>query len=170
MNTQGHAGRRLREFTGRHLALMIVAFFAVVIAANLILAVLANRTWTGLIVANGYVASQEYNGLLAAARAQDARGWTSEIARRGSGLELRIADSRGAPIDGLEVRMAIGRPTHENEDRELVFEQRFGGLYSAGADLKAGEWNAELRAYDGTGLVYRRDIRLRIAEPAAPRP
>ena len=61
-------------FTGRHMLLVMVAFFGVTITVNLVLAFFATSSWTGLIVKNSYVASQEYNEKLAEARAQDALG------------------------------------------------------------------------------------------------
>ncbi|TIS18850.1 MAG: cytochrome oxidase, partial [Mesorhizobium sp.] len=51
-----------REFTGRHMLISILAFFAVVIGVNLTMATFAHRSWTGLVVENTYVASQQFNG------------------------------------------------------------------------------------------------------------
>ena len=48
-----------REFTGWHMAITMIAFFGVIISVNLTMAILASSTWTGLIVKNGYVASQD---------------------------------------------------------------------------------------------------------------
>ncbi|RWK14298.1 FixH family protein, partial [Mesorhizobium sp.] len=50
-----------RVFTGRHMLAIILAFFGVVIAVNLTMATLANTSWTGLVVENTYVASQQFN-------------------------------------------------------------------------------------------------------------
>ena len=49
-----------KTFTGRHMLLLVSAFFAAVIAANGTMAYFAARSWTGLVVENSYVASQEY--------------------------------------------------------------------------------------------------------------
>ncbi|TGV41583.1 cytochrome oxidase, partial [bacterium M00.F.Ca.ET.168.01.1.1] len=38
-----------REFTGRHMLVIILAFFGVVIAVNLTMATLASTSWTGLV-------------------------------------------------------------------------------------------------------------------------
>ena len=52
------------EFTGRHMAIIMVAFFGVIIAVNLTMATLASRSWTGLVVKNSYVESQKFNSVL----------------------------------------------------------------------------------------------------------
>ena len=44
-----------RTFTGWHMAVITISFFAVIIAVNLTLAVFASTSWTGLVVANSYV-------------------------------------------------------------------------------------------------------------------
>ena len=59
-------------FTGRHMLAVVCTFFGVVIAVNVVMAIAATGTFPGLVVANSYVASQGYNELLAAARAQAA--------------------------------------------------------------------------------------------------
>ncbi len=51
-----------KEFTGRHMWLLAVSFFGVIISVNIVMAVSAARTWTGLVVENSYVASQEFQG------------------------------------------------------------------------------------------------------------
>src|SRR5687768_10998939 len=66
-------------FTGRHMAAIICTFFGVVIAVNMLMAVLATRTFGGTVVDNSYVASQKFNGWLAQARAQQSLGWQESV-------------------------------------------------------------------------------------------
>lgn len=47
----------MKELTGRHVLLMFVAGFGIIIAVNLTLAFSAVRTFPGLEVKNSYVAS-----------------------------------------------------------------------------------------------------------------
>ena len=58
MNTRE---RKPAEFTGRHMLAIMLAFFGVIIAVNLVMATLASKSWTGLVVKNTYVASQQFN-------------------------------------------------------------------------------------------------------------
>ncbi len=67
-----------KPLTGWHVLAMLVAFFGVIIGVNLTMAYFANSTWSGLVVANGYVASQSFDKDLARARAQ--RRWAGPSA------------------------------------------------------------------------------------------
>jgi nitrogen fixation protein FixH len=149
-----------REFTGFHMLLWICSFFGVVIAVNILLAVLANESWSGLIVKNGYVASQQYNGVLAAARRQEALGWTAALKRDRGRLDLDIRGPDGGAVQGLAVTAKVTRPTHEHDDADLAFEARPDGGYVAMADLAPGQWVLDLTAEDGAGHSFRRIYRL----------
>ncbi len=48
-------------FTGWHMLGIMVAFFGVIIAVNITMAYKAVSSWSGLVVKNTYVASQEFN-------------------------------------------------------------------------------------------------------------
>ncbi|MGO4840209.1 FixH family protein, partial [Rhizobiaceae sp. 2RAB30] len=66
-------------FTGRHMLAIMVAFFGTIIAVNVTMATLAGRSWTGFVVKNSYVASQEFNRKAEQGRAQAALGWESRL-------------------------------------------------------------------------------------------
>ena len=57
-----------REFTGRDMAMVMVAGFGVVVAVNFYMASLAIGGFGGVVVENSYVASQKFNGWLDEAR------------------------------------------------------------------------------------------------------
>jgi len=63
-----------RPFTGRKMAAIMVAFFAVVIIVNVYMAREASSTFGGVVVENSYVASQQYNRWLDEASAENALG------------------------------------------------------------------------------------------------
>ncbi|WP_037492794.1 FixH family protein, partial [Sphingobium sp. HDIP04] len=88
----------IRRFTGWHMTAILAAFFAVVIAVNMLMATVAVRSFGGTVVENSYVASQKFNGWLAQARAQQRLGWRDAVtldAERRVGLALK--DANGAP-------------------------------------------------------------------------
>src|SRR5690554_7987410 len=87
-----------REFTGRHMLFVMLAFFGVIITVNVTMAVLANRSWTGLVVGNTYVASQEFNERTERGRAQIALGWEPALTVEPGRLAYRIADENGSTI------------------------------------------------------------------------
>ena len=83
------------------MAILIVSFFGVIIAVNIVLAVFATRSWTGLVVKNSYVASQDFNKLQAKTDRQKAKGWQSELVVEKTGVVLRFRDREGESLSGL---------------------------------------------------------------------
>ena len=87
-----------KPFTGKHMAAIFVAGFAIVIAVNLLMASIAVGSFHGTVVDNSYVASQNYNGWLKQAAASRALGWQAVPHRRADGrvLDLPLLD---APLE-----------------------------------------------------------------------
>lgn len=149
-----------REFTGRHMLLVMIAFFGTIIAVNLTLAVLASRTWSGLIVKNGYVASQAFNAEQRRRQAQKALGWQTAVVHAGGKLSLAFTRADGSAISGLTVTGKLERPVTDREDLALSFLEEGGGRYSATAAPKAGVWDLFVMAADGSGATYTQTYRL----------
>ncbi len=133
--------RAARKFTGYHMTAILLAFFGVVIAVNVVMATYAVRTFGGTVVDNSYVASQKFNSWLAEARREEKLGWqVSDIARDGDRLVLSLSDAQGAPIAGAAVAVRAEHPLGRAPERDLAFrEVRPGGYESIGA-LPAGRW------------------------------
>ena len=68
-----------KVFTGWHMTAILVGFFSTVIAVNVYMAHAAISTFGGTVVDNSYVASQEFNGWLAAAKKQQQLGWKTGV-------------------------------------------------------------------------------------------
>ena len=156
------------EFTGRHMLLVMVAFFGIVIAVNLVMAALATRSWTGLVVENSYVASQQFNGELAAARRQAELGWQAELSVAADSARAVFATGGTPPAGDLAVTLALSRPTHEAEDRTVPLTATGAGEFQADLDLKPGVWNAELTAVSTGGQSFRQLHRIIIEAGAGP--
>ncbi|MEK6636450.1 MAG: FixH family protein, partial [Pseudomonadota bacterium] len=99
----------MRCFTGWHMATILITFFGVVIAVNLVMARFAVSTFGGTVVDNSYVASQNYNRWLAAAEQQSQLGWKATLSLDGSRRVLVRAAKAGLPVTGLTVS---GTATH----------------------------------------------------------
>ncbi|MGH6923297.1 MAG: FixH family protein [Propylenella sp.] len=140
--------------TGWHVLGIVGLFFGTIIGVNVVLATYATGTFPGLVVKNSYVASQNYNALLAGSRAQAALGWTAELSAPDGLLSVRLADQSGAPLAGLIVSARIGRPASAGEDRVVELSPAAGG-YSADEALAPGRWIVELEARSGGELAYR---------------
>lgn len=161
MNGTGRKGER--EFTGRHMLMVMVAFFGVIIAVNLTMATLAGRTWTGLVVKNSFVASQNYNGELAEARRQSERGWVSELAYRGGHFDFSLKDREGQPVVIDDLKVWVGRPAFERQDQTVALAHVGDGRYRADIELGAGPW--QIKVTGGTGeQAYRRESRIVVDE------
>lgn len=155
--------KQSKPFTGRRMAAYLVGGFGVIVTANLTLAGFAVTSWTGLTARNGYVASQDFNKVLAKARRQAARGWKAQLRTTPSGLLFEINDPTGAPVTGLALRVRLGRPVHERDDFEVPLVAVPGG-YTAAAQLAPGAWRARVFSVDDK-VAYRSQFRLRIAAP-----
>ncbi len=160
---QQHSNNRTtRQFTGKHMALIMFGFFGVVIIVNMVLAIFANQSWTGLIVKNSYVASQNFNQKLKEANSQKALGWASHLVYEKGQLVFTISDRKNRPISGLKVEAYLRRPTHENEDQVLRLKEKMPGRFEQDARLSDGVWNAEILAQSSTGKQYRQIFRMMI--------
>jgi nitrogen fixation protein FixH len=137
-----------KEIRGGHVLAMLIAFFGVIFAVNFLLAYLANSTWSGLVVENGYVASQNFDKDLAKARAQEALGWNVGFSFDKSSVKITFADAKGAKIDSLDLTGRLQRTVTDKEDQVLTFGWMGSGVYSAPARLAPGLWEVEI---DGKG-------------------
>ncbi len=151
-----------RPFTGRHMLIVMVSFFGVVIAVNLTMAVLASRTWSGLVVKNGYVASQQFNSRLAAARRQAKLGWASTLEVAGAKLVFTIRDRDGRALSGLATGAKLERPTSERGDAVIAFAEAAPGRYEAAAPAGRGRWVVDLTARSRAGTTYRQIFRIMV--------
>jgi nitrogen fixation protein FixH len=153
-------------FTGRHMLLMTVAGFAIVIAVNGIMAAFATGTFPGLVVSNSYVASQKYNDLLAEARRQSERGWTLTLQVADGRVVAAINASSGQMVSGLDVTAIAGRPSSVAEDRRVELVETPGGYRGQDA-LPAGQWNVDIEARRNGNVVFRELKRVFVAPRGA---
>lgn len=137
-----------RELTGKHVLMIFVGAFSVIISVNLVLAYSAVSTFSGMVVDNSYVASQQFDERKAA---QESLGWTVAADHTGGLLILRITDEDGVPVAVADLDATVGRATHVQDDQTPDF-QFDGNAYVAPVALDDGNWNILMtaRAQDGT--------------------
>lgn len=142
-NQSSQPASRKGQFTGWHATMMLVAFFGVVIAVNLVMARDAISTFGGLVVENSYVASQHFNKWLAEADAEKALGWQATIERSAPGtFQTQVLDSKGKPISAAQVRLFAEHPLGRKPPVDVVLTEGAPGLYSGA--LPAGRWYVRL--------------------------
>jgi nitrogen fixation protein FixH len=141
-----------RTFTGWHMATILVAFFGVVIAVNVVNARYASATFGGEVVENSYVASQEYNRWLDEAKAEQALGWSEVTTWRPHGRV--VVALKGVPADAVVKAMAR-HPLGTLPDRGLTFERLANGQFLSRQVLPEGRWDLRLTVA-ADGHVWRR--------------
>lgn len=154
--------RSAREFrfTGFHAGLLVGAFFAVVVTVNIIMAIAASGSWSGLVVANSYVASQHFNERLAEGRAQDALGWTSHFVIEAGEAAWRLADARGEAVIASSASATFMHPVDEGGDMTVALARRADGAYAAPVRLAPGQWAVRLRAEAGLAKPFEESLRI----------
>jgi nitrogen fixation protein FixH len=140
-----------KELKGWHVLAMMLAFFGITIAVNVVFTFYAIDTFSGEDVSKPYARGLAYNDTLTARNAQEALGWTATIeAVRENGavaINARIVDRDGHTKDALTVEARLRRPTDANLDRTIALEPAGDGNYRAAATgVAAGAWDIIMRA------------------------
>lgn len=139
-----------KRLTGRHVLLILVAFFGIIIAVNVTMAKLAISTLSGTEVDSAYTESLAYEKEIATARDQDARKWKvdAHIDRAAGGaavLRVEARDKAGQPLTGLKFEGRFERPTDKRADLAVTLEEVGIGVYRGRLDkIAAGQWDLVL--------------------------
>lgn len=155
-----------KGFTGIHMWMLALGFFGVIIAVNVTMATLAMRSWTGLVVDNSYVASQQFEEKRLAHEAQKAAGWQAVLSYAPGAARLVIVDGAENPIDLGDVTITLNRPVGGHDDKTLELERKADGSYEAAVDLPSGLWEATVTAAETALGPF--ELRERVRVEAAP--
>ncbi|EPX85767.1 putative integral membrane protein linked to a cation pump [Rubellimicrobium thermophilum DSM 16684] len=148
--------------TGPKAFAIFAGFFVVIIAANLVLAVQAVRTFSGLVVPSAYIASRAFE---AERRAQEALGWTvrAAIARGTDGgkdeVVLVLTGPDGRPVADAVLGGMLRRPAVRSADQTLAFTFD-GALWRAPVTAGPGRWVLVLTATAADGTPFRQHLAL----------
>ncbi len=151
------------RFTGWHMLGVMMLFFGTIIAVNAVMAWSAISSWSGLVVQNTYVASQEFNGKVEKAKAFAASGFAGELTIADGRVRYRLHDAGGAPVAADEVTVTFKRPTDEREDFRLALVADGAGNYSAARTLPEGQWIADIASVRGGQAIFHQTIRTVVA-------
>lgn len=141
---------------------LMVAFFGVIISVNLFMAFSAIGTWTGLVVQNSYVASQQFNTKLANAQTQKDLGWQGGLNYETGNLVFTLRDINNAPLNPETVTIAISRPIGTKGDQTVILTQTASGDFIAPLILAPGIWNAAIVAEFDDQPAYEHHARLTV--------
>lgn len=137
-----------RPFTGYHMLAWTVGFFVIVISVNAIMATIAERSFTGVVVENSYVASQHFNRWLAEAKAQDKLGWNAAIGHDRAHVTVRLTGPQALIGNATLTGTAI-HPLGYLPDRMLHFARGEHGEYRSLERLPPGRWQVRVSAKQG---------------------
>lgn len=144
-----------KEFTGRHAAMILVGFFAVVIAVNLVMARYAVSTFGGALAENGYVASQDYNKWIAESAAQDKLGWAMTATVAGGHL---LIDTKGAAAPTLDV--VAQHPLGLVDDQKIAMVLVGPGQFRSAKPMPEGRWKLHVvMSQGGQKAEYLQEVR-----------
>ena len=147
---------------------IFVGCFVVVVGVNGALAYFATSTFTGLETQGAYQKGLAYNENLALAKAQEAQGWTVDtkvtpgaIGVDGATVDIAVSyrDRDGKPLEGLEVKAEMIRPTAKGLDHQEVLKPLGNGTYGGTYTLPAkGVWDMDVAA-TGVGVGHQHSQR-----------
>jgi nitrogen fixation protein FixH len=125
--------------------------FGGVIAINLSMVYFAVGSAPGFVTDRAFERGKSYNLDLAAARAQEALGWTATIERDDAEVIARFVTRDGLPAKGLVVLVTASRVMGPVADIRRKLVETAPGTYAATLDLPKGQWDLEVAATDGAG-------------------
>lgn len=146
-------------FTGWHMLGIMVLFFGTIITVNMIMAWNASKSWSGLVVQNTYVASQQFNGKVAEAKAHAASGIEGSLAIENGRVAYRVVDAKGAPVVANEVVATFKRPVDEREDFMLMLEPDGPARFVAQRDVPVGQWIVDISTKQDGAKVFHQTLR-----------
>ncbi|HSX76091.1 MAG TPA: FixH family protein [Shinella sp.] len=150
-------------FTGWHMAGVMVLFFGTIITVNLVMAWNASKSWSGLVVPNTYVASQQFNGKVAEARALAASGIEGDLTVKEGRIAYRVTDAGGAPLAADDVSAVFKRPVDERKDFTVALEPAGEGLFVADRAVPAGQWVVDISTKRDGEKVFHQTVRTVVA-------
>jgi nitrogen fixation protein FixH len=159
--------RMPEQVTGRMVLAAIVGFFAVVIAVNATMAMLAISTFGGVETRNAYQAGVEFSQEIAAARAQQARNWKVEAKvspwnPEGVSIDLSVKDAAGRPVTDAEFTVILAHPANRREDHVVALDRIGAGAYRGRADVAQGQRDLVVEGIKDDERVFRSKSRIHI--------
>jgi nitrogen fixation protein FixH len=153
-----------RKLTGRHVLLMVVGFFSVLILVNGIFIYQAVDTFRGEDVERSYRQGLDYNQTINARRAQAQLGWIADIdtlheVRSSDERELRINIRRksGPSVAYDEMTGLLRHPVDTTLDIPLTFQGTNASV--ARASVPSGRWVFIGTAFKGdVTFTFRKEL------------
>jgi nitrogen fixation protein FixH len=143
-----------KKLQGRHVLFMLLGFFGVMFLVNGIFTYFALTSFSGLSVPDAYMRGIHYNREIASARAQDARGWRTDLTFEAAGelsglVRIRVSDRNGLPVTGLTASLSAQRPVREGDDVTLPMIVSHDGFERTVTLAGPGQWDLVIMVTGG---------------------
>lgn len=148
------------EVKGWHVFAGVSAFFAVIIAVDIVFMALALRTFPGQVSVTPYEDGLLYNRHIAQMDAQDRLGWRVSAESQAGSVVLTFQDRAGAPVGDLIVKGRLERPATEAGRMNLRFTEVAPGRYAAPTGNASGTWDLTAEAHGPQGATFQAERRL----------
>lgn len=140
--------------TGRHVILMLMAFFGVIGLVNAYFITVALKTLPGVEVKSPFEQNQKFNKGLEAIASQDLKGWQVDVITGGlkhaTPLTVQLRDRAGVAILGMKVFVTLQRPTDARFDNQLELREQGNGVYAVPLpDMAPGLWRIAVEVKRG---------------------
>jgi nitrogen fixation protein FixH len=149
-------------FTGKHFLAVIVSFFAVIIAVNILMAYYAETTWSGLVADDTFKASQEFNKKAAHMREMAATGIRGQLIANHEGIRYVLTHPEKGPVLADQVVAAFHRPVGTKQDFTVTLVHEGNGVFTTGHPVLPGEWIVDLKTTASDKIVYHEAIRVHV--------
>ncbi|MGU3574625.1 FixH family protein [Brucellaceae bacterium C25G] len=144
-----------RGFTGWHMLGIMCLFFGVIITVNLTMAYFAVGSWSGLVVKNSYVASQEFNEKAITGKEQAALLWETSLDYKNGEFSYQLTDKDGNAVEATSATAHFKRPVGDANDTTVTLENISAGQFSSKVELGEGAWIVEINSEAGLEDPYR---------------
>ncbi|MFD1747590.1 FixH family protein [Rhizobium helianthi] len=149
-------------FTGWHMIGVVCLFFGTIISVNFYMAYQAVHSWSGLVVENTYVASQQFNSKVAEAKALSASGLTDTLEVTASHIQVTILDAAGQPVVADEVTAILKRPVGDHQDFSVELPYQGQGVYRLERPVLDGHWIVDVSAVTAGKRILHHTQRLAV--------
>jgi nitrogen fixation protein FixH len=146
-------------FTGRHMLIIMIAFFGVVIGVNMVLVYVSQSSWSGLVVDDTYRASQRFNTIASQARALAATGIRGDLSLSGRDIRYQLSHPQTGAVDADAVTVVFKRPVGEYQDFTLVLNAQGNGEFTGEHNLAKGQWIVDITSQYQGRIVYHEAVR-----------
>ena len=154
-----------KSFTGFHMLAIMVSFFGVVIAMNILLAVMALRSNSGLVVDDSYESSQSFDKDTAKLLADAALDIHPQISFANGTLDIVLHTAQGAPVATQSVAVTLGRAVSANTDVTPTFKLLSVGHYQALTHFGLGRWLGKISVQLQNGETWTQPFQLVVKTP-----